>query len=65
MCISGLLPKSKKEIIKASKISGIENQSVTQFLGDMYQDIDIYKNYITIFQMNFVSPIANFGLALL
>jgi hypothetical protein len=55
-------PKSKKEVIKASKISGVDNASVTQFLGDLYQGFDIYKNFIMIFQMNFISPIANFGL---
>lgn len=54
-------PKSKKEVIKASKISGIENESISQFLGDMYQEANIYDNYITLFDKNFVSPIANFG----
>jgi len=55
-------PKSKKEIIKASKISGIENESISQFAGEMYQDVNIYDNYMGLFQKNFVSPIANFGL---
>ncbi|HNW96973.1 MAG TPA: DUF5686 family protein [Bacteroidales bacterium] len=56
-------PKSKKEIIKASRVSGVDNESIAQFLGDMYQDVDVYNNYVTIFDKNFVSPIANFGLA--
>jgi hypothetical protein len=55
-------PKATREIIKASKISGLENESVTQFLGDMYQNIDIYSNYIDIFGKSFVSPISNVGL---
>jgi len=55
-------PKTKKEFIKASKISGMDNESIAQFMGDMYQDINIYGNYITIFQKNFVSPIASFAL---
>lgn len=55
-------PKSKKEFIKASRVSGVDNESIAQFLGDMYQDINIYQNYITLFDKNFVSPIANFGL---
>ena len=50
-------PKVKKEIIKASKISGLENTSVTQFLGDMYQRINIYQNYIDLFNKAFVSLI--------
>lgn len=54
-------PKNTREIIKASKISGLENESVTQFLGDMYQNIDVYDNYIDIFGKSFVSPISNVG----
>ncbi|HRS53533.1 MAG TPA: DUF5686 family protein, partial [Bacteroidales bacterium] len=52
----------EKEIIKAVKVSGVENKSVSQLLGNMYQKINIYDNYIVIFEKNFVSPIANFGL---
>jgi Family of unknown function (DUF5686)/CarboxypepD_reg-like domain len=55
-------PKNKKEIINASKISGLENASVTQFLGDMYQRINIYQNYIDVFNKAFVSPISDLGL---
>lgn len=32
-------------MIKASKISGLENASVTQFLGDMYQRINATEFY--------------------
>ena len=55
-------PKSKKEIIKASRLSGLENASVSQFLGNLSQEVDIYKDYVLIFDKNFVSPIADFGL---
>lgn len=55
-------PKSSKEVIKANKVSGIKNASISQFLGDIAQKINIYDNYLTIFQKNFVSPAANFGL---
>ena len=55
-------PRARKEIIKASKVSGLENESVTQFLGDMYQNIDIYNNYVDIFGKSFVSPISNLGM---
>lgn len=55
------IPKRKKEIIKATKISGLENESLQQFLGDMYQNINIYDNYIMIFNKSFVSPVANLG----
>lgn len=55
-------PKSKKEFIKASKISGVDNESISQFLGDMYQNVSVYDNFVVLFDKNFVSPIANFGL---
>jgi len=55
-------PEVKKELITASRMSGINNESVAQFLGSMYQNINVYDNYIRVFNKNFASPIANFGL---
>ncbi len=55
-------PDRKREIIKASKVSGLENTTVTQFLGDMYQRINIYQNFIDLFGKGFVSPISDIGL---
>ena len=55
-------PKTKREVIKASKISGLENESVTQVLGEVYMDVNVYGNFIELFEKNFVSPIADFGL---
>jgi hypothetical protein len=55
-------PRSNKEVISANQVSGIKNASVSAFLGDIEQKINIYDNYLTIFQKNFVSPVANFGL---
>lgn len=55
-------PKSEKEYIKASQVSGTSNESITQFMGDMYQKVNIYDNYIDVFGKSFVSPIADFGL---
>lgn len=51
-------PKKKKEIIQASKTTGFENIQVNQLLGDMYMDMNIYDNYINLFQRAFISPIA-------
>jgi len=51
-------PKLRKEIIKASKVSGVENQTVTQYLGDLYSNINIYDSYIYLFGKGFVSPIS-------
>ena len=56
-------PKNKKEIIKATKVSGIDNESVQQFLGQMYQDVNIYDNNVVVFNKSFVSPISNYCFA--
>ncbi|GIV42605.1 MAG: membrane protein [Vicingaceae bacterium] len=55
-------PKTQREYIKATKVSGIKNESINQFLGDMYQNVNIYDNYLNIFGKNFVSPVADGGL---
>ena len=55
-------PRERKEIIKATQISGVENPTMSQFVGNMAQDIKIYDNFISLFQKNFVSPISNMGL---
>lgn len=52
-------PKSHKEVIQASNVSGIENKSVAQFTGEMYQQVNIYDNNVPVFGKNFVSPISN------
>src|SRR5690606_29843063 len=54
-------PQDEKEIIKAAQVSGTSNESITQFLGDMYQNVNIYDNYLNVFSKAFVSPIADFG----
>lgn len=54
-------PRARKEIIKASRMSGLENESVAHFLGNLSEQIEIYKDHIPIFEKNFVSPIADFG----
>ena len=52
----------KREVVKATKISGVDNQSVNQFLGDMYQTTNVYDNFIYLFGKGFVSPISTVGL---
>ena len=54
-------PPKKLEIIKASKISGITNESVNQFLGSMYADINVWDSYIKLFDKGFISPISLIG----
>ena len=50
-------PKRKKEVVIASKITGIENSSVSQVLGDMYQNVNIFDNNILVFNKQLPSPI--------
>ncbi len=54
-------PTLKKEVIRANKITGIENTSITSVMGDMYQNINIYDNNILVFGKDFVSPISDNG----
>ncbi len=54
-------PSGRKEVIKANKISGVENETVTSYLGDFYSHINVYDNYIYLFSKGFVSPVAGFG----
>lgn len=55
-------PRTHKEFIKATKVSGIENESISQFLGDMYQNINVYDNMVNVFSRLFVSPISDRGM---
>jgi hypothetical protein len=54
-------PTKKKEVVKATRVSGVENIQFNQFLGDMYLDVNVYDNYIVLFNKGFVSPVANFA----
>ena len=54
-------PKVRKEIITASSISGIKNSNLSQFFGNLSAQVDIYRNFIPLFQLNFVSPISDFS----
>jgi len=54
-------PKKKKEVVQATRITGIENLQLNQFMGDMYLDINIYDNTINMFNRSFISPIADYA----
>jgi hypothetical protein len=49
------------EIIKGNKISGIDNESLKRYTGDMYQDVNIYDHVIQILGKGFISPIGRMG----
>ena len=55
-------PKKQREFIKASMVKGVNNPNVVKYLGSLYQNVNIYKNFIPIFDKKYVSPISNDGL---
>ncbi len=54
-------PKKQREFIKASMVKGVNNENVSKYLGSLYQNVNVYKNYIPVFDKKFVSPIADDG----
>ncbi len=54
-------PDRRREMFKAKKVLGIDNESVTKLLGGMDQNVNFYNNFIPIFDKLFVSPISDNG----
>ncbi len=54
-------PKRSREVITASKTNGINNESVTKLLGGMYQNVNVYDNFIPVFDKQFISPLSDNG----
>ncbi|WP_169736010.1 DUF5686 family protein [Crocinitomix catalasitica] len=54
-------PKQEKEIINASRVTGVDNLQLGQFTGQMYQDVNVYEDYVELFNKEFMSPIAKEG----
>lgn len=54
-------PRVTREIIKASKTMGIDNESVSKLLGGTDQNVNVYFNFIPVFDKQFVSPISDYG----
>lgn len=53
----------KKEILKANKTSGFSgNQHILAFIKDLYNEYDVYNNFLTIFDKSFHSPISRYGI---
>ena len=56
-------PPSDREVIKATRISGVDNNPVlAQFTGNMYVKTNFYENYINIFQVEIPSPLSSSGM---
>jgi hypothetical protein len=54
-------PPVNREVIEAFKVSGVENKTIAQFSGRMYQQLNIYDNFILFFDPGFISPISDIG----
>lgn len=54
-------PSGRREVVKATLVKGIKNETITEFLGGMYLKLNSYKNRIPVFDKNFVSPISDNG----
>lgn len=56
-------PALSREIVKASRISGIEEDyTLAQFTGHLHVNVNFYDNYIDIFEIRFASPLSDHGL---
>ena len=56
-------PALSREIVKASRISGIEEDyTLSQFTGHLHANVNLYENYIDIFEVLFASPLSEHGL---
>lgn len=55
-------PALSREIVKASRISGIEEDyTLAQFTGHLHVNVNLYDNYIDIFEVRFASPLSDHG----
>lgn len=57
------LLNKEKEVVKGNKNTGFSNnQAIISFIDDLYNDYDIYDNYIKFFYKSFVSPLSRTGI---
>jgi len=54
-------PNRTREVIKASITNGIDNESIMKQLGATYQNVNVYNNFIPVFNKEFVSPFNDNG----
>ncbi len=55
-------PILKKEIVEKSKVTGVgitDGSTTSQITGSAFQEYNFYKNWLTILEKEFVSPIAD------
>ncbi len=54
-------PFKTREIIKGSKTQGVNNESVSRLLGGTDANVNVYANFIPVFDKQFISPISDNG----
>lgn len=54
-------PLKRREVIKAANTNGVKNESVIKLLGGMDQNVNVYNNFIPVFNKEFVSPASDNG----
>lgn len=53
----------EKEVLKGNKNSGFsDNQTLIDFVNELYPDFNIYDNYLQFFDKGFVSPLSTTGI---
>ncbi|MDC7998716.1 DUF5686 family protein [Gilvibacter sediminis] len=57
------IQKLQKEILEGNKNSGFSNnQTIIEFVKDLYSEYDVYDNYIKFFDKAFTSPLSRTGI---
>ncbi|EAZ83026.1 DUF5686 and carboxypeptidase-like regulatory domain-containing protein [Algoriphagus machipongonensis] len=54
-------PELRKEIVEKSRVTGVgitDGSTTSQITGSVFQEYNFYKNWLTILEKDFVSPIA-------
>ncbi len=55
-------PRKQREFIKATMVKGVNNENIDKYLGSLYQNVNVYRNFIPVFDKKFISPVSNEGL---
>lgn len=54
-------PVKRREVFEAVNTIGVDNESILRLLGGMDQNVNVYNNFIPVFDKNFVSPVSDNG----
>jgi hypothetical protein len=54
-------PLKRREVIKAVNTNGVKNESIVKYLGGMDQNVNVYNNFVAVFDKQFVSPASDNG----